>query len=87
MLNPPTNTHALQALLERLYPNTDISRTGVALLATQIDQLENRCEIVRDRIEHQPATKARGGTVGGRVLLLPHTINWEGKYGTNNHGK
>jgi hypothetical protein len=87
MLNPPPNIEALRVLLERLFPEIHISSTGVALLAAQIAELENRCELMPDRIDHQPARKAEATTVGTRVLLLPHAMDCEGKYGTNNHAK
>jgi hypothetical protein len=86
MLNPPPDIDALRTLLERLFPDIAISSAGVALLAAQIAELENRCELMHNRVEHQPAQKAGAGMVGTRVLLL-HTIERENKYGTNNHAK
>jgi hypothetical protein len=86
MLNPPPNIDALRALLERLFPDSRISSTGVALLAAQIAELEDRCELIHDRIGHQSARKAGAAMVGTRVLL-PHRIDREDKYGTNNYAK
>ena len=86
MLNPSTNTDGLRALLERLYPDIDVSSSGVALLAAQLAKLENRCELVPKRIDHQPPRKA-GASMVGTGLLLPHKIVREDKYGTNNHAK
>jgi hypothetical protein len=85
MLNPP-DTDALRALLERLFPDIHISSRAVALLAAQIAELENRCELMHDRIDYQPVRKAEATTVGMRVLL-PHKIDREDKYGTNNYAK
>jgi hypothetical protein len=46
----PTKTDDLRVLLERLYPDTRISDTGVALLAAEITDLENRRAAIRSRI-------------------------------------
>ena len=86
MRNPPINTDALRALLERLFPDVRLSGTGVALLAAQIAELENKCELMHNRIDHQPATEAGARIVGTRILL-PHSIHHEGGYGTNNYAK
>jgi hypothetical protein len=47
----PTKTDDLRVLLERLYPDTRISDTGVALLAAEITDLENRREAMQSRID------------------------------------
>ena len=40
MSNQPVSTDALHNLLEQLFPETEISRSGVDLLAIQIADLE-----------------------------------------------
>jgi hypothetical protein len=47
----PTKTDCLRVLLERLFPDTRISDTGVALLAAEIADLEHRCEAMQGRID------------------------------------
>ena len=86
MRNPSTNTDALRTLLERLFPNVRLSGTGVALLAAQIAKLEDRCEVIYKRIDHQTISNPGATSIGTR-FLLPQHIGSEGKYGTNNHAK
>jgi hypothetical protein len=47
----PTKTDDLRVLLERLFPDSCISDTGVALLAAEITDLENRREAMQSRID------------------------------------
>lgn len=55
-----SDTDALRTLLEQLFPGTDISEVGVALLAAQISDLESRCEAMHQRINFRTTrTKAR----------------------------
>jgi hypothetical protein len=86
MRNPPTNTDALRVLLERLFPDVRLSGTGVALLAAQIAELEDRCELMHTRVDHQPMRRTQ-------VMLLETGILWppkvdrEPKYRTNDYAK
>ena len=86
MLHPPPNTDALRALLERLFPDIQISSTGVSLLAAQIAALETRCQLMHKRFDHQFTGETGARMIGTRVLL-PHDFDGEDKYGTNNHAK
>ncbi len=86
MRNLPTDTDALRALLERLFPDIQISSTGVALLAAQIAELENRCELMPNRIDHQFTGETGAGIVGTRVLL-PITFDCEDKFGTTSKNR
>ena len=56
MRNAPPNTDALQALLQRMFPGTHISDTGVALLAAQIAELEDWRETRPGPVEHRTPT-------------------------------
>jgi hypothetical protein len=80
------STDELRKLLERLYPDIVISSTGVALLAAQITDLENRYEIMHTRIDHQPSRKS-GHKMTAQRVLFPRRINRENKYGTHNYSK
>jgi hypothetical protein len=86
MRNPATNTDDLRALLERLYPDIEISGTGVALLAAQIAELENRYELMRERIDHHAAQERSRAMMRARAFF-PHKIDHEGKYKPNNYVK
>ena len=83
---PATNTDDLRALLESLYPDIEISGTGVALLAAQIAELENRCELMHERIDHR-AAQERARAIMRTRAFFPHEIDHEGKYRTNNYAK
>ena len=80
-----TNTDDLQMLLERLYPDVHISRRGVALLAVQISELENQCELIRYRIDH--AVEPTAMEVKKTRAPWPLTIHRRNTYGTNYHTK
>ena len=86
MVNPTTNIDDLRALLEQLYPDIHISGSGVALLAAEIAELDDRCEFVHARADHQAARNVRTQMVGARVLL-PLKIDRKGTYGTNNYAR
>ena len=53
-----SDTDALRRLLEQLFPGTDISEVGIALLAAQISDLESRCEAMHRRISFK-TTRAK----------------------------
>jgi hypothetical protein len=63
MVNPTTNIDDLRALLEQLYPDIHISGSGVALLAAEIAELDDRCEFVHARVL-LPLRIDRKGTYG-----------------------
>jgi hypothetical protein len=86
MVNPTTNIDDLRALLEQLYPDIHISGTGVALLAAEIAELDDRCELVYAGADHHPARNV-GAQMPGTRILLPLKIDRLAKYGTNNYTK
>ena len=49
----------LTPLLARVFPNFALSSAGVTLLSAQIDDLENHCVILRERVENKPTSKSR----------------------------
>ena len=49
MWNSSTNIEDLRTLLEDLYPGVHISSRAVALLAAQIRNLENECDLIVNR--------------------------------------
>ena len=73
----PTKTDGLKALLERLFPDTQISDAGVALLAAQITDLENRCAVIRSQIDFNARQMVEVN------VLLARRISRKNKYGTN----
>lgn len=73
MLNPSTNIDDLRELLERLYPDIRISGAAVALLAEEMAELENGCELMHTRIEHQPGRNPRLVIVGAPILFAQTT--------------
>ena len=77
----PIKTEDLRVLLERLFPDTRISDTGVALLAAQITNLGNRCEAMQSRIDFHAREMVEVN------VLLSRKINRKNKYGTNDHAK
>jgi hypothetical protein len=77
----PTKTDDLRVLLERLFPDTRISDTGVALLAAQITNLGNRCEAMHSRIDFNARQMVEVN------VLLSRKINGKNRYGTNDHAK
>jgi hypothetical protein len=50
----------LRVLLEKLYPNIHIANSGVALLAAQIADLENRCDLMHDHFYYWPDSRKMG---------------------------
>ena len=85
MQNSFTKIDDLRTLLEDLYPDVRISRRGVALLAAQIGELEDKCELIRNRIDVPGA--ASDLTTMETPVLWPPTLYWGTNYGTNNHTK
>jgi hypothetical protein len=73
----PTKTDDLRVLLERLFPETRIADTGVALLAAQITNLENRCEAMHSRIDFSARQMVELNVLSSRK------INRKKKYGTS----
>lgn len=71
------DTNDLRTLLEGLYPDVHISATGMALLAAQISQLQNHCDILHNRIQQR---------VHNPVPLTP-TIQPRYNHGTNDYSK
>jgi len=54
-----TNNEALGKLLADLFPNVAHSGGGIALLAAQISDLEERCATMQGRIDHKQPKKRR----------------------------
>jgi hypothetical protein len=52
-----------------LYPNIYIANSGVALLAAQIADLENRCDLMRDHFYYWPNSGEMGDR--GADFLMP----------------
>jgi hypothetical protein len=77
----PTKTDDLKVLLERLFPDTRISDIGVALLAAEITDLENRCQAMHSRIDFNARQMVELN------VLLSRQINTKNKYGTSDHAK
>jgi len=77
----PTKTDNLKVLLERLFPDTRISDTGVALLAAQITNLENRWEAMHSRIDFNARQMVEVN------VLLSRKIDRKNKYGINDHAR
>jgi hypothetical protein len=57
----PTNKDAVKTWFANLASNIAISGSGVALLAVQIADLENRCRVMRSRINHNGRERTRQG--------------------------
>jgi hypothetical protein len=74
MVNPTTNIDDLRALLEQLYPDIHISGSGVALLAAEIAELDDRCELLQNRVDYQPGPRQTGGPsrTGGLSADIRH---------------
>ena len=77
----PTKTDDLKVLLERLFPDIPISDSGVALLAAEITDLENRCEAMHSRIDFNARRMVEVN------VLLSRKINRKNKYGINDRAK
>ena len=77
MWNFSTNNDELRTLLENLYPDVHIANKGVALLAAQIRNLENKSDLVGNQIDH---------TVH-RTVMMVATIHPRTNYGTDNYPK
>ena len=73
-------------VLEDLFPDIHISSKGVALLAAQITDLEDRCEVRRGRLARLPTRKLGARIVTTRVLL-PQKIDRKTKFGTSDYAK
>ncbi len=82
----PHETDALRALLERLFPGTPISETGLALLAAQITELETGSEALPNEVEFQVTVKNIREMTGAGVLLSLGINNKSG-YGTNSNAR
>jgi hypothetical protein len=54
-----TNNEALGKLLADLFPNVAHSGGGIALLAAQISDLEERCATMQGLIDHKPPRRKR----------------------------
>jgi uncharacterized small protein (DUF1192 family) len=55
----PKSKVALETWLAELRRTTPISAIGVALLALQIAELENRCAVMRRRMEQRASPESR----------------------------
>jgi len=55
----PKSKVALETWLAELRRTTPISGMGVALLALQIAELENRCAVMRRRMEQKASSELR----------------------------
>jgi uncharacterized small protein (DUF1192 family) len=55
----PKSKVALETWLAELRRTTPISAMGVALLALQIAELENRCAVMRPRMEQRASPEPR----------------------------
>jgi hypothetical protein len=74
-----TDTAALRALLERLFPNVDISDTAVDLMAVQIAELETHSLFGRAPNYFQPNNDL------GLHFEIPQPPNRLLKHGANNY--
>ena len=80
-----TSKNSVKTWLADLFPRVAISGNGVALLAAQITDLENRCEGIHRRIDRRCAKENASETFAMRVL--PRRINKKAKYGANDYAK
>jgi outer membrane murein-binding lipoprotein Lpp len=83
MRNLSTDASDLRALLEKLYPDIYIANSGVALLAAQIAQLENRCHLMRD--QNYFWRDSDGEAVVGTDFLSPVTAYRQPEQEPNNY--
>jgi hypothetical protein len=74
---------ALKRWFADLFASTAICGSGVALLAAQITDLENRCSTMRSRIDQQRAKTEARDAFAARVL--PRKIERKTNGGTDSY--